>query len=1481
MPRDMVLKRFSCTEACGLVGKCRNLPMELVRFREGNPVDILFLTEFPGKHESAAKRYFDESSRHGTPFRNIIKRMDGIFGTNWSYAICGLSKAENNDPNKIDFKNVKKCASRILVKEVKYADPKVVVCFGEYAYQYIFGKMPPFGMMVEDKKLYKNVEFCGKKVDVFCSLHPSWHVRQADACGIGPLYEVIRRAIDYSLNGIDYSIPDKFETKLITDIDDVKDILNEARRTEELVCLDTEDENLNRVYGNELLSIQLSYDGKVGYTIPVNHYESPFKGSKKLKKIFNVFFSQPNPKTRGYLFVNAKYDMHQLYKWCNIIEYNAPLLDCSFAEYSLDENWTRLHGFPQGKGYYSLFTMAYKRGFNYYAESGTKELRANLSHLPLSKWVQYGGADVVAPWHIFHSQLLEAERTNYLDKFNMLNFVFFGHLIRACTYVEHCGLSIDVNVLNHLYSKAGPFDKAIKDVIDEFYKLDSVKRVNEQLVKAANGTSSSGLFGTSKLFNPSKNLHREALYFKEMKLEPVEDDEDDTGTTGKAFQKQYGETYKEVELLEQFNSLNKMKTGFVNPVYEWMNEKSPKRMEDFYVDQRVRGNFTYMAVTGRLRCYNPNCYTGDTRINVNGRSTTFEELAKKDDLKNNDDVSYNVDTPTGIRQAYKFWKYENQPVIQFTLDTGHTLKCTYGNDCYILNKNGIIQSIQAKDIKIGDYFLLTGSQSFPEDYKFDKKFIKEMKRLDNSITWPTQMTPELAYILGSLCADGSKLSFGQYEGNRRIFDYFQECWLQTFGFKNKHNEGWMTTANDNQTYFYHVYYQTKAMFKFFKYLGYDAKNLNSHNMIVPNSIFMSNKECIASFINAYIDSDGWFSTGCSRVNICSVSYDVITQISQLLLKFGIVGYIRKEVSTPKEYKGKQYKKVSYLDISGYMFDRFMYKIGFGKKTVQEPILSDPKNGGNLCRIPNIIPNISKNTEQSLLFRKSGAMSLNIRRINDRFMYKLQEENIKIYKSLKFIKDNEITPVRIKNIEEIGNETVYDFTIEKDESQIPPLRYGNIIVNGILQRQSQQRPAHGKYTKNILSMYTPPKGRALVKLDYVTFEVKGLGFVSEDKAMVKSFNEMHKLKDIYRNDPLIFFEQGKEIEEKNILDKENELKSRKKKIKNLKEESPKDYKEAVEKYKKDVEIFREEKEKFEIKCEEHPEKISHDYLSFQTDFHKRTASLFNNCKIEEVSKSARQAAKGICFGSIYGRSIQSIAQELKIELEIAQDYYNKFFGSMPQAGEWLEKQRTSGRNNLYVDSPIGRRRRVWGFLVGNKTIDSKMERLSMNSVIQGVCSDFNLIATSLLITLINDHNRLWYDIDKSKQWMLTNLVHDSCEMEVPVEDVYYVLKTFESLYTNLLMYYVKKAFKYEIKVPLEVDFTVGSSYANTEDWDGSDSHAKKLQKWILEECGKRDNEDYSGLYKKAIKHPFFEEFKGIDKEVVEKWIIQAKEKGKLK
>jgi hypothetical protein len=247
-------------------------------------------------------------------------------------------------------------------------------------------------------------------------------------------------------------------------------------------------------------------------------------------------------------------------------------------------------------------------------------------------------------------------------------------------------------------------------------------------------------------------------------------------------------------------------------------------------------------------------------------------------------------------------------------------------------------------------------------------------------------------------------------------------------------------------------------------------------------------------------------------------------------------------------------------------------------------------------------------------------------------------------------------------------------------------------------------------------------------------------------------------------------------------------------------------------------------------------------------------------------------------SVYnGKRINLGSIKLTARKMIANDNFIESAGFM--LGTKLENKLKLIREKDYLYSKVksvGSPKKIDVYDIINVTNGHKFvaNNLVISNCIQGICSDCNLIATSLLLSVIYEHGKSKYQVADTLAWFLTNLVHDSCEMETPVYDVYYVLLTFEALYTNLLEYYIEKAFGFKIKVPLEVDFTVGVSYAKAEDWDGSEQHARELQKWILEECGKRDNVDYMKNFDKCINNPMFKNYKGIAKKVVNTWIKKS-------
>ena len=1000
--------------------KCSGIKMEV---SSGRDVDILFITEFPGKNEVKEKKFL--SGSHGKFFREILSNLKEKTG--FSYGITGVTRSESKPGVLVHSSPEVTACLNVLKKDIEKCNPRIIILLGNLPYS-VFSKnhrLPKHGSSVEDGRLMVMNIFDKKYPVVFCQ-HPTWYLHN-EACSVGFLYESIRVAIEYCQKKINPNIPNAFESVTLTSLKEVKEVLSDISQVPDFVAVDTEGTSLSRVYGNTLLSVQLSVDGKTGYVIPYLHKDSPFLDViPKLRKLLINFFFEGNPKTLGYVFVNAKYDYHQFFREMKRFTFNAPVIDTSFGEFSLEENLTRVHSYLKGKGPYSLFTMSYKRGFRFYSKTDSKEKREILDKIPLKEWQEYAGADVTSPWHIFKKQIQKAERTNYREGFLFLNCLYENNLIRCLTYAEHCGLSINAERVKGFLQSNSTIKSGLAEITKKFYELPTVQEANARLSKGQTGIAT-GLAGTVKNWSPSSPKHRELLYFDIMGLDPVDEDDDgDNSHTGKNFQNAYAGT-PEVDLLKEYSSFDKMLSGFIKPMAGYLDKTSSNANVDMYMDSRARPTFYPLAVTGRVRAAKPN--------------------------------------------------------------------------------------------------------------------------------------------------------------------------------------------------------------------------------------------------------------------------------------------------------------------------------------------------------------------------------------------------------------------------------------------------------------SQQRPA-GRSTaaKEILSMYEPKKGRVIVKLDYATFEVKGSGFLSGDKAMIKSFQEMHKLKEQFRANRLAFVEEGYNLQLNSLAGVKDDLKKKKKELLSLKGiVSKSKYKEAKEEYLKELEEYKKEVEKLNIQKEKDPISLSKSYVTMLTDSHRKFASLFYNVMVTAVSKPQRQSAKTLVFGLLYGMSIQTISRVLKITEEEGLELQKKYMKSFPYAARWLEQSKKFARKNLYIQSPIGRRRRLWGYLRNDRGVAGKMDRYAGNTIIQGFCSDCNIMGGSLLTHVIEAHNKLKYQVPDAESWELTNLIHDSCEFELPLEDAYYFIKEMEKIFTDYLTLYVNKVFGFKIEIPLEVDFTIGTNYGNTRDWDGSEDDLIDAMKWLCEETAKRDKTDVVD-YKKLVKTPLYKKYpKGYVLDVVKKII----------
>jgi uracil-DNA glycosylase family 4 len=321
---------------------------------------------------------------------------------------------------------------------------------------------------------------------------------------------------------------------------------------------------------------------------------------------------------------------------------------------------------------------------------------------------------------------------------------------------------------------------------------------------------------------------------------------------------------------------------------------------------------------------------------------------------------------------------------------------------------------------------------------------------------------------------------------------------------------------------------------------------------------------------------------------------------------------------------------------------------------------------------------------------------------------------------------------------------------------------------------------------IRGLFTSRKGKVIVKLDLMANEVRGWGFISNDPVLTQSVLHGKKLREDY------FVAPTKAL------------------LKRIKTEG---------------------------------------------DLHYSNASAFYEIPIEKVTKDERQDSKTLTFGNVYGLTIKSMAASLKKTEERVKEIVTIFFKTFKKGKIWLNKIARLGKKNLYAESPIGRRRRLWQYLVQNKLhpkstmskprldyegfvrgMHAAADRRAQNSPIQSVCSDLAFIGAFLVLQWIQKNC-------KDKDWLLLNVVHDSLETEIPIEDlVEFVLLT-KVIFERQVVKYVKKHFHYTITIPVEVDYEVGFSLNKLTKWDGAYTSLHTLQaKLQTDNKTRKDNKD---------------------------------------
>lgn len=197
-----------------------------------------------------------------------------------------------------------------------------------------------------------------------------------------------------------------------------------------------------------------------------------------------------------------------------------------------------------------------------------------------------------------------------------------------------------------------------------------------------------------------------------------------------------------------------------------------------------------------------------------------------------------------------------------------------------------------------------------------------------------------------------------------------------------------------------------------------------------------------------------------------------------------------------------------------------------------------------------------------------------------------------------------------------------------------------------------------------------------------------------------------------------------------------------------------------------------------------------------DIHAATAASVYDVPIGSVDAEMRRVAKIMNFGVLYGLSPFGIRQQTGFSAEEGRQFIDTYFTNYPGIQGYIEGIKDQVRADGYVETLMGRRRRINEIHSRSYHTRAAGERMAVNMPIQGTAADI------IKIAMINIQHRM-NELGMRSRMILQ--VHDELIFEVPRDE----LGQMQAIITELMPAAVPPAVGFE--VPLEVEMKVGDNW----------------------------------------------------------------------
>ena len=193
-----------------------------------------------------------------------------------------------------------------------------------------------------------------------------------------------------------------------------------------------------------------------------------------------------------------------------------------------------------------------------------------------------------------------------------------------------------------------------------------------------------------------------------------------------------------------------------------------------------------------------------------------------------------------------------------------------------------------------------------------------------------------------------------------------------------------------------------------------------------------------------------------------------------------------------------------------------------------------------------------------------------------------------------------------------------------------------------------------------------------------------------------------------------------------------------------------------------------------------------------DFHSVTASQVFGVPLSSVTPLMRRHAKAVNFGIVYGISEFSLAQDIGVSRKEAKEYIENYLDKYHGVRDYMHNIVRFARENGYVATLFGRRRRIPEITSSNFNVRSGAERIALNTPVQGSAADI------IKLAMVRVQHALREEALNAR---LVLQVHDELIVECPV------------LEAPLVMQIVTREMEHaaQLSVPLVAEAKMGESW----------------------------------------------------------------------